>query len=109
MRRTAAERQAEAALYRSRTEAVTGPIVPLKFCEYDKTRKVLKLASEFFAGSLPQKFWVESHHTGDMVQFGVVSEHDPLFDPDGWDGEQMVYRPLTPAPRVDHAVVYHQW
>ena len=109
MRRTAADRQAEAAYYRARTEEVTGPTVPLRVCEYDKTRKVLKIASEFFAGGFPRKFWVESHYTGQMVQFGVVTDRDPLFDQDQWDGEQMVYRPLTPAPRVDHAVIYHQW
>lgn len=81
--------------------------VPLKFCEYDKQRKVLKLASEFFG--MPREFYVESHHTGRKIKFVPVTYDDPLFDEDGWDGEQQIYRPLHPVPNVDHMVIYHAW
>lgn len=83
------------------------PTVSLKYCEYDKTRKVLKLASEFFG--MPREFFVKSHHTGKDVRFVVVGEHDKLFDPDQWDGEQQIYRPVGNVPNVDHMVIYHQW
>ena len=83
------------------------PTVPLKYCEYDKARKVLKLASEYFG--MPPQFYVESHHTGKTVRFTVVGEHDVLFDQDGWDGEMMIYRPVGVVPGVDHMVIYHAW
>jgi len=83
------------------------PTVSLKLCEYDKTRRVLKLASEFFG--MPREFFVKSHHTGKEVRFTVVSEHDVLFDQDQWDGEQQIYRPVGTVPGVDHMVIYHQW
>lgn len=83
------------------------PCVSLKFCEYDKKHKVLKLASEFFG--MPRSFFVKSHHTGKVVQFIPVTHDDVLFDEDGWDGEQMIYRPLGNVPGVDHMVIYNQY
>jgi hypothetical protein len=83
------------------------PTVSLQRCEYDRTRKVLKLASEYFG--MPSEFFVRSHHTGKEVRFVVVGEHDILFDQDGWDGEQCIYRPVGNVPGVDHMVIYNQW
>lgn len=83
------------------------PTVSLKHCEYDKNRKVLKLASEYFG--MPSQFFVKSHHTGKEVRFTVVSEYDKLFDPDQWDGEMQIYRPIGNVPGVDHMVIYHAW
>ena len=81
--------------------------VPLKLCEYDRDRRVLKLASEYFG--MPQEFTVLSHHTGRSVVFRTVTSEDPLFDEDGWDGEQQIYRPTQVLPGVDHMVIYHAW
>jgi cupin superfamily acireductone dioxygenase involved in methionine salvage len=106
-RRTTQERQAEAAVYRARTEAAMIPTVDLKYCEYDKTRKVLKLASEYFG--MPREFFVRSHHTGKEVRFVVVGIEDKLFDVDQWDGEQQIYRPVGNVPNVDHMVIYHAY
>ena len=83
------------------------PTVDLKFCEYDKTRKVLSLASEYFG--MPSEFYIKSHHTGKVVHFKSLSIDDPLMDPDGWDGEQQLYRPMGNVPGVDHMVIYHQY
>lgn len=83
------------------------PTVSLDRCEYDKTRKVLKLASEYFG--MPREFFVKSHHTGKEVRFTPVNEHDVLFDEDGWDGEMCIYRPVGNVPNVDHMVIYHAW
>ena len=85
------------------------PTVELSRCDYDRRRKVLKLASEIFSGRFPRQFNVRSHHTGREVVFTVVGENDPLFDQDGWDGEMCVYRPGASVPGVDHLVVHHQW
>ena len=83
------------------------PTVSLKLCEYVRERRVLKLASEFFG--MPREFFVESHHTGKVVRFTPVGEHDVLFDPDQWDGEQQIYRPVGVVPGVDYMVIYNQW
>lgn len=83
------------------------PTVSLQLCEYDKSRKVLKLASEYFG--MPRTFFVLSHHTGKEVRFVTVGPEDKLFCQDGWDGEMQVYRPIGNVPGVDHMIIYHQW
>lgn len=83
------------------------PVVPLRHCEYDRQRRVLKLASEFFG--MPREFFVDSHHTGRQVRFVTVGPEDVLFDHDGWDGVQQIYRPVGVVPGVDHMVIYHAW
>jgi len=83
------------------------PRVDLKLCEFDKSRKVLKLASEFMG--MPREFFVRSHHTGKEVRFVAVGPEDLLYDQDQWDGEQQVYRPVGNVPNVDHMVIYHAW
>lgn len=107
MRRSARDRMDEAAVYRSRTEAAQVPTVSLSHCEFDKQRKVLKLASEYFG--MPTTFFVKSHHTGKVVKFTTVKHGDKLFDEDQWDGEQQVYRPEGNVPNVDHLVIYHAY
>lgn len=126
-RRSASDRKAEAARHRQMTEEMAGalrtnipgivraqaakereiPTVSMTLCEYDKSRKVLKMASEYIG--MPNTFFVESNHTGKVVRFVVVNEYDVLFDQDGWDGEQKIYRPLGNVPGVDHMVIYNQW
>jgi hypothetical protein len=88
------------------SEMTAIPSVSLKLCEYDKSRKVLKLASKYFG--MPRTFYVKSHHTGKEVRFTAVTVHDVLCDEDGWDGEMQIYRPLGNVPGVDHMVIYHQ-
>lgn len=83
------------------------PTVGLELCEYDKSRRVLKLASEYFG--MPLTFFVRSHHTGKEVRFVPVTPADVLFDQDQWDGEQQIYRPLGTVPGVDHMVIYNQY
>ena len=105
-RRTASERQAEAAVYRARSEAAaTDRMVSTAQCQYDKARRVLTLPSE--AIGMPSEFWVRSHHTGKIVKFVAVQPGDRLFDQDGWDGEQQIYRATVAVTNVDHMVIYN--
>lgn len=83
------------------------PTVDLKLCEFDKNRKVLKLASEHFG--MPSQFFVKSHHTGKEVRFVAIGPEDKLFDQDGWDGEQCIYRPTSVSTNVDYMVIYNQF
>lgn len=126
-RRSATDRKAEAARARQMTEEMAAalrtnnpaivrfqaakereiPTISLKMCEFDKERKVLKLASEYIG--MPQTFFVESHHTGKVVRFVTVKQHDVLYDEDGWDGEMQIYRPLGNVPGVDHMYIYNAY
>lgn len=83
------------------------PSVSLERCEYHRDQKRLSLASEYFG--MPHRFEVVSHKTGKVVTFVPVTESDPLFDQDQWDGEQQIYRPVTDIPNVDHLVIYNQY
>lgn len=83
------------------------PVIDLEMCEYDKTRKVLKLASEYIG--MPLTFFVKSHRTGKEVRFVPVNPADVLYDEDHWDDEQQIYRPLGDVPKVDHMVIYNQY
>lgn len=84
------------------------PTVELSKCEYVKSRKVLKLSSEQFAGSFPSQFFVKSHHTGKEVRFVPVGPEDRLFDSDCWDGEMCIYRPVGNVSGVDHMIIHNQ-
>ena len=87
----------------------TVPTISLNLCDYNKDKKKLSFASEYFG--MPNEFFIQSHVTGRVVKFVPVQYGHRLFDEDGWDGEQRVYIPATPEMdcRVDHCVIYNQW
>lgn len=83
------------------------PVVDLARCEFNKERNYLGLASEYIG--MPSKFYVVSHYTGKKVLFTAVQPGDPLWDEDGWDGEQCIYRPTAQLPKVEYMVIYNQF
>lgn len=83
------------------------PTVSLKLCDYDKSRRVLSLASEFMG--MPLTFTVVSHKTGRSIRFVPVNPADVLYDWDQWDGEQQIYRPVEHCDRIDHMIIYNQY
>ena len=83
------------------------PAVTLDKCEFVSDRGVLKLASEHVG--MPAKLRVRSHKTGRSVMFHAVQPGDPMWDQDGWDGEQCIYRPAESDTRVNYLVIYHQY
>ena len=89
------------------TKAREIPVVDMKWCEFRKEQKCLTLASEYFG--MPAEFAVRSNHTGKVVTFKAVQPGDPLWDEDGWDGEQCVYRPTINIPNVEYMVIYNQY
>jgi hypothetical protein len=89
----------------SHSRAATTHLVSTAQCDYDKQRKVLTLSSRVIG--MPHTFHVRSHYTGKIVMFVAVQPGDSLFDEDGWDGEQCVYRPSVAVPNVDHMVIYN--
>ena len=90
-------------------DTIVIPTVPLKYCDYHKPSKRLIVSSEYFAGSFPRDFFVESEKTGKVVRFVKIGPEDKLFNEDQWDGEQSIYRPMGDVPTVDHLVVVHHY
>jgi hypothetical protein len=82
------------------------PKISLSKCEYRKEQKALILPSENIG--MPQQFLVRSHITGKEVRFVKIDQNDKLFDPDQWDGEQQIYRPVGNVPNVDYLVIFNR-
>ena len=80
-------------------------VVDLSLCSYNKATKVLNLKSDYVG--MPNELAIRSNHTGKVIRFVVVKEHDVLFDQDGWDGELKKYRPVGVVPGVDHLVIHN--
>ena len=95
------------ALFRQAMKRQAERMVSTAQCVYNKTGRYLSLPSEVIG--MPPEFWVRSHHTGKIVKFVAVQPGDSLFDQDGWDGEQCIYRPVDALPNVDHMVIYNQY
>jgi hypothetical protein len=76
--------------------------------EYDAKDKMLKRAFNY---KFPDSVFVTSSRTKNTVEFLPVSYGDDLYDEDGWDGEQMVYRAVSPDPKIREVslVLYHSF
>jgi len=98
---------ANSAMIHALIERLEMQTVYLDRCEYDKERKVLKLGSEVIG--MPREFMVRSHITGKEVRFVAIGPEDVLFDQDGWDGEQCIYRPtsIETIDTVNYMVIYN--
>ena len=106
MARSAADRKAEAARYRQKTEEAMAhnyPTVPLDACQYVKEERTLKLSSANIG--MPEKLYIRSNHTGRTVLFQRIGESHPYFDYDQWDGEQQVYEPVEPDTKVNLLII----
>ena len=87
----------------------TLPTITLDQCVWDRQHNRLVISSTVFTGGFPRQFFVHSPRTGMTVRFGTIGPEDRLYDHDGWDGEQAIYRPIGVVPRIDHAVVTHMF
>ena len=76
--------------------------------EYDAKRKMLKRAFNY---KFPDSVFVTSSRTKNTVEFLPVTYGDDLYDEDGWDGEQMVYRAVSSDPKIREIslVFYHSF
>lgn len=83
------------------------PVVDLSKCEFRAHCGKLMLASEF--AGMPNAIRIRSHHTGRVVLFRPVQPGHPMWDEDGYDGEQMVYEPMDPVNNVKVLVIYNQY
>ena len=61
-------------------------------CDYNK--KTGTLVKPHNAG-FPREVFVESHRTQRVVRFVPIPMSHPMYDQDGWDGEQAVYQPVA--------------
>ena len=101
----ARNRKEQADLFRSRTNI---KIAKLSDCSFVKSTGALILESRFVGGMFPRDVFIESHHTGNTVLFSPVQPGDPLWDQDGWDGEQCIYRPVNKVNNCSYLVICHR-
>jgi hypothetical protein len=84
--------------------------ISLKYCEYLKEEKSLKLSSKYtidvYQKRFPKAIFLKSHLTGKVIIFKPIGENHPKFDQDQWDGEQMVYEPMEPVPNLEILYVW---
>lgn len=80
------------------------PMIQTSDCEWKRERETLVHA--FGDGSFPRQMRVQSAHTGLVVSFVPVQPGDPMFDEDGWDGEQMIYRSADVTTRARYLVLH---
>ena len=84
--------------------------ISLKYCEYFKESKSLKLSSKYtidvYKKRFPKAIFLKSHYTGKVIIFKPIGEDHPKFDQDQWDGEQMVYEPMEPVPNLEILYVW---
>lgn len=84
------------------------PKVSLKKFEYAKNTGTLTSGTiSCNLSGFPREIDVVSHHTGEIIRFRQVSYEDPWCDHDFWDGEMMVYRPVTAVKNVGKLVLGH--
>lgn len=79
--------------------------VCLALCEFEKDSKKL-LLSHTHTGRFPSELLLKSHKTGAEILFKPVRPGDPLWDEDGWDGEQCIYRPTQALNKVEYLVIH---
>ena len=77
--------------------------------EFNKQTKTISISSEAFSGGFPRSFEVVSDSTGQIVKFFPITEDDPKFDQDCWDGELAYYAPSNRLPNCKYAVIYHSF
>lgn len=74
--------------------------------DYDSKRRCFSRGFNF---KFPSSVFLTSHKTHRTIEFIPVGIDDPLFDSDGWDGEQQIYRASSSCPkeRSITLVLYH--
>lgn len=78
-------------------------IVDIQNCSFIKQNKVLTLNASYTNNRLPKTVTIQGYHN--TVEFTAIDSNDPRYDPDGWDGEMQIYRPVTPQSRVEYLVI----
>lgn len=75
-------------------------------CLYDASVRSLYVSAGIFGWKYPQAIDVFSNKTGKTVSFHPVKQGHPLWDEDGWDGEQCIYVPIVDLPKCKTLIVH---
>jgi hypothetical protein len=81
---------------------MTDTIISTRDCEYKKTTGTLVKPHN---SRFPNEVFVESHISGRVVRFIHIQMGHPMYDEDGWDGEQAVYQPANGEARTNAQVL----
>jgi hypothetical protein len=79
-------------MFNTTESEMSDTIITTAECQYKKdTGTLVKPHNERF----PTEVFVVSNVTGRTVRFIPIPMSHPMYDEDGWDGEQAVYQPCA--------------
>jgi hypothetical protein len=77
-------------------------IITTADCEYNKTTGTLVKPHN---SRFPSEVFVQSHVSGRVVRFVHIQCDHPMYNEDGWDGEQAVYQPHDNEVRTNAKIL----
>ncbi|NDB82506.1 MAG: hypothetical protein EB127_07170 [Alphaproteobacteria bacterium] len=87
------------------TVTTDGPtMLSLEKCKWQKNLNQLSTSWNI---RFPREVCVYNPKTGKNRTYFYLSDTDPRFDQDQWDGEQMVYKTSELTNNAEYLVLYH--
>ena len=78
--------------------------ISLEKCKWQKNLNQLTVP---WNSNFPKEITVHNPKTDTHRLYTQISDTDPRFDQDQWDGEQMVYKTHGPTNNAEYLVLYH--
>jgi hypothetical protein len=78
--------------------------ISLEKCKWQKD---LNQLSAPWNSNFPKEITVHNPITDTHRLYTHLTDSDPRFDQDQWDGEQMVYKTKDPTNKAEYLVLYH--
>jgi hypothetical protein len=85
-----------------------GSDVPIAKISLEKCKwqKHLNQLTTPWNSSFPREITVHNQNTDTLRLYTHLTDSDPRFDQDQWDGEQMVYKTHAPTNNAEYLVLY---
>jgi hypothetical protein len=77
--------------------------ISLEKCKWQKNLNQLSVS---WSSNFPAEVIIHNPKTNDHRTYVHLTENDPRFDQDQWDGEQMVYKTNTKTNNAEYLVLY---
>lgn len=78
--------------------------ISLEKCKWQKDLNQLSVS---WNSSFPAEVTIHNPKTSNLRKYVCLTDTDPRFDQDCWDGEQMVYRTPAKTNNAEYLVLYH--
>lgn len=78
--------------------------ISLENCKWQKNLNQLSIP---WNSKWPVEVTIHNPKTSNHRKYVRLTDTDPRFDQDGWDGEQMVYKTYDKTNNAEYLVLYH--